>query len=571
MKSIEALRRLLKKIDGRGYKAYKELKGVYDFRTFVLIVDHVQGDPYAAASRVRIKVSQHQAGIPRHLFDDRVRRIALEDFLTRVFALAVWKVVRGNRGIGKSGFIGIDCGGQEVLERTSMFVSEKEVEARFVMGLPARGRTILGREAAEMFLEEVPEIAGRSLFYGNLDPKTLQVHVQVVEDQEFVRGELLERGLTAFVADGSILPRRTGIDDRPLQEGAIPFVSPPSLRTAFSPPNRGTVEGMVIPKGITLIAGGGFHGKSTLLNALKRCVYPHIPGDGREYVVTDPTAVKIRAEDGRSVSGMDISPFIRNLPYGKDTGFFSTPNASGSTSQAANIMEALETGTRLLLIDEDTSATNFMIRDDRMQALVSKDKEPITPFVDKVRQLKEDLGVSTILVMGGSGDYLDVADRVILMQDYLPADVTAEAERVVASHVNRRKSEGGERFGEIRERSPLAAGFDPSRGRREVKIDAKGLQEILFGTEKIEMSALEQLVDISQTRAIGDMIYYFAETYAKEGYSLKQGLGRVLQDVHERGLDLLSPYKLGCYAMPRIFELAFAINRMRSLQVRPRN
>ncbi len=568
MKSRDDLHSILKGIDGRGYKAYKELKGDYDFNTFQLIVDHVQGDPYAAASRLRIKVSQNFAELPSGLFANPVRRMALEDFLTRAFDRAIGKVAKGSRGIGKSGYIGIDCGGQEVLERTSMFVSDKEVEARFVMGLPARGRTILGKEAIAMFLQEIPEIATQSLFFKNLNNRDITLHVETVEDQEFIRKELDARGLTAFVADGSILPRQSGIDDRPLREDPIPFVSPESFRTSFAPPNRGPVSGMGIPKGITLIVGGGFHGKSTVLNGLKRGVFPHIPGDGREMVVTDPTAVKIKAEDGRSVVGMDISPFIQNLPYGKETRFFSTTNASGSTSQAANIMEALEMGSRLLLIDEDTSATNFMIRDERMQALVSKDKEPITPFVDKVRQLKEDHQVSTILVMGGSGDYLDVTDHVIMMQDYLPRDVTNEAGKVVATHVTQRMTEGGERFGEIKERVPLPAGFDPSRGKREVKIDAKGLQEILFGRQKIELGAIEQLVDISQTRAIGDMLYYFATRYAHQELSLKEGLSRVLQDMEREGLDLLSPYKLGCYAMPRIFELAAAMNRMRSLKVR---
>jgi predicted ABC-class ATPase len=568
MKDLSDLQAILNRIDGRGYKAYKELKGSYDFRDFRLIVDHVQGDPYAAPSRVRVTLPQAQAGFAPAHYSTPVRRLALEDFLTRAFHRAAGRTAKGHRGIGKSGLIGIDCGGQEVLERTALFVSDREVEARFVMGLPARGRTILGRDALEMFLNELPEIVTRSLYYRSLDEKALKTHLDVVEDQTFIREALDVEGLVAFVADGAVLPRRTGIDDRPLTDHPVTFVSPDSLRRSFTTPNRGTVHGMGIPRGITLIVGGGFHGKSTLLNALNRAVYPHIPGDGREYVVTDPTAVKIRAEDGRSVTGVDISPFIQNLPFGKQTDFFSTPNASGSTSQAANIMEALEMGSRLLLIDEDTSATNFMIRDERMQALVAKEKEPITPFVDKVRQLREEFGVSTLLVMGGSGDYLDCADRVLLMEAYRPADVTDQARAVVQTHASRRRTEGGARFGAIRMRAPLPEGFDPSRGKREVRIDARGVQEILFGREKIELSAVEQLVDISQTRAIGDLIHYYSENHAKSGTSLQEGLARSLRDVHERGLDLLSPYRLGCYAMPRLFEVAAAINRMRSLQIK---
>jgi len=567
MKSIDDLKRILARIDGRGYKAYKDLKGTYDFKTFTLIVDHVQGDPYAAPSRLRIKVPQENAAIPGRHYANRFRRIGLEDFLTRTFAAAIRKIARGTRGMGKSGLIAIDCGNQEVLERTSMFVSPREVEARFVMGLPAQGRSILGREAAAMFLHEIPQIAEAALFFHRLDADRIQRHVDVVEDHAVLQETLEEKGLVAFVADGAILPRRSGIDNRPLTEGAIPFVSPPAFRIALTAPNGGKITGMGIPRGVTLIVGGGFHGKSTLLNALKRSIFPHIPGDGREYVVTDATAVKIRAEDGRSISGIDISPFISNLPYGKDTRFFTTPNASGSTSQAANIMEALEMGSRLLLIDEDTSSTNFMIRDHRMQSLVTKEKEPITPFVDKVRQLKEDLGVSTLLVMGGSGDYLDQADRVILMEKYRPVDVTDRAREVVEQVATLRRPEGGGHFGRIPDRTPQASSFDPSRGRREVKIADKGLKEILFGRERIELDAVEQLMEVSETRAIGEMILYFAKTCVPRGMGLREGLDCVLREMENKGLDLLSPYKLGCFAMPRIFEAAAAINRMRSLKI----
>jgi len=519
MKTIDALRTILARIDGRGYKAYKELEGRYDFGTFTLLVDHVQGDPYAAPSRLRIKVPQKQAAMPARHYANRPRRIGLEDFLTRAFAAAIGRIARGNRGMGKSGLIAIDCGNQEVLERTSLFVSSSEVEARFVMGLPARGRSILGREAAAMFLDEVPQIVEASLFFSRLDADGMARHVDVVEDHAALHQILKEKELAAFIADGSILPRRSGIDPRPLKEGAIPFVSPPAFRTVLHAPNRGEVAGMGVPCGITLIAGGGFHGKSTLLNALKYAVFPHIPGDGREYVVTDATAVKIRAEDGRSISGVDISPFINNLPYGKETTFFTTENASGSTSQAADIMEALEMGSRLLLIDEDTSATNFMIRDRRMQALVAKEKEPITPFVDRVRQLRETFGVSTILVMGGSGDYLDTADRVILMERYRPLDVTDRARKIVEEIVTLRRPEGSGPFGPLADRRPLPTSFDPSRGRREVKIDARGMREILFGRERIDLSEVEQLVEISETRAVGEILHYFAKRCASRGWA----------------------------------------------------
>jgi predicted ABC-class ATPase len=265
---------------------------------------------------------------------------------------------------------------------------------------------------------------------------------------------------------------------------------------------------------------------------------------------------------------VDISPFIADLPLGKDTTHFSTENASGSTSQAANIMEALELGARVLLIDEDTSAANFMIRDRRMQQLVPKDKEPITPYVDKVRQLYRDVGVSTVLVMGGSSDYFEAADRVILMDTYLPRDVTERAVAIVKNFPNPRKPEGGEKFGKIPSRYPLPESFDPARGKREVRIDVKGLRTILYGRTAIDLSLVAQVVDESQTNAIGDLIHYCATRYFNGEVSLSHGLRKAMADLDSKGLDILSPFKPGDYARPRIHEVAAAINRMRTLKVR---
>ncbi|RMD94921.1 MAG: ATPase, partial [Calditrichaeota bacterium] len=332
------------------------------------------------------------------------------------------------------------------------------------------------------------------------------------------------------------------------------------------------ITGMGIPAGVTLIVGGGYHGKSTLLKALERGVYPHIPGDGREYVVTLPDAVKIRAEDGRRVEQVDISPFITNLPFGQNTKSFCTDDASGSTSQAANIMEALEAGARLLLVDEDTSATNFMVRDARMQALVHKQFEPITPFLDRVRQLYESLGVSTILVMGGCGDYLDVADTVIMMRNYLPVDITEEARKVAQSLPTRRRQEVSSDFSLKVSRIPLPESFDPSRGKRPIKIDAKALDLILFGTDPIDLRYVEQLVDISQTRAVGYAINLACKKFMDGRTPLPAILDALENYLNEHGLDVLDPFRRGeqhpgNFARPRRFEIAAAINRLRTLRM----
>jgi predicted ABC-class ATPase len=567
MSNYETLRQLLLQLDDRSYNAYKDIKGRYKFPDFTLMIDRVQGDPFASPSQLRVQLPQSVAGFPPHLYQTPSREIALRDYLTRQFERTS-RELSSRRGTGKSGLIAIVSVGQSVLERTATFINSEWVEVRFVVGLPARGRRISGRQAMEMLCEDIPEIVNKSLKYRSLNAKKIQQQVETVEDADWLRQQLSEQGLVAFIADGAILPRRSGVDDRPLQDDAIFFQSPETLRVEFTCPNRGLVTGMGIPAGVTLIVGGGYHGKSTLLRAIELGIYNHIPDDGRELVVTHPTAMKIRAEDGRSIASVDISPFINQLPQGRSTRQFSTTNASGSTSQAANIMEALEAEAKVLLVDEDTAATNFMIRDRRMQQLVAKDKEPITPFIDKVRQLYTDYGVSTILVMGGSGDYFDVADQVIAMDNFQPYDVTEKAKEIAAQNRTERTPEGGERFGGITPRIPKPESIDPSRGQRDVKLKVRDVDEVVFGTEEIDLTAVEQIVEKGQLRAIASAIVYAKENYLNGNCTLPEMLDRVMADLESQGLDILSRLPEGDLVLFRRFELAAALNRLRTLKVR---
>jgi len=583
MQDADGLKRILRRIDGRGYKAYKDIQGSYRFDEFTLHIDHVQGDPFAAPSKVRVRVAQRVSGLPEELFalfEDPTRVVALRDFLAREVDTAIGETTDGGRGrgSGKSGLIAIDAGAQEVLERTAVALQPAWVEARLEVGLPAAGRRVLGREAEAMLCQDLPRIVERGLLWRNLPRDQGQAFVECVENQEHIRARLADLGLVAFIADGAILPRATGASDRPLErDDAVAFQSAEALRVTIGVPNavdgKREVAGMGVPKGVTLIVGGGYHGKSTLLRALERGVYPHIPGDGREYVVTTRDAVKIRAEDGRRVERVDISPFIGNLPYGRSTTAFSTDDASGSTSQAANIIEALEAGATTLLLDEDTSATNFMVRDARMQALVHKEHEPITPFLDRVRELYDTLGVSTVLVMGGCGDYFDVADTVVMMRDYLPIDATADAQRVAANHATHRARETAQPMTAGAVRVPLAESFDPSRGRRDVKIGARDRDLIRFGNDDIDLRNVEQLVDLSQTRAVGHAIHLATERFM-DG---KQGLRDVVEALEHffdvDGLDALDPFHRGDrhpgnFARPRKYEIAAAINRLRTVRMR---
>ncbi len=557
---MHTLRKRLLALDGRGYKAYKAIAGRYAFPGFTLSIDHVQGDPFATPSRISVRLPMGQAALPAELWRSPVRRLALEDFLARCLRRAIRRHVKGQRGSGNSGEMRVAGGGQQVLQRNAVLISEDHVEARLTLGLPARGRRAAGREAIAMFFDELPAVVQDGLCFAQLDANAAARHVHSVEDQQYLRDWLRGEDLVAFVADGAVLPRASGVDDRPLAEGALPWHAPDSLARRVDLPNAGEVRGLGIPAGVSLIVGGGFHGKSTLLQTLERGVYDHIPGDGRERVASLADAVKIRAEDGRAIHAVDISPFINHLPFGRDTTRFSSENASGSTSQAANIVEALACGSRLLLIDEDTSATNFMIRDARMQALVADDKEPITPLVQRVRDLYTQLGVSSIIVMGGSGDYLDVADTVIMMDNYAPRDVTDKA-RALARPLPPRPAAAP--FDTHPRRCPGPRVLDASRGRRAVKIDVRETHLLDYGEHRIDLGAVEQLVDRDQTRTIGLMIHYFAEHGAEDCETLAEGLRQVMHAVERHGLDCLSPFKVGNLALPRLFELAAAINRIR--------
>jgi predicted ABC-class ATPase len=563
---MQRLRDALERIDRKGYGAYRDLSGSHDFGSFTLFVDRVQRDPFAPPSLIRIRTRENP--FDPNLFANPVRRVAFEDFLTRSVERAIQRIVRGNRGSGGSGRVEIQRTSQVVLPRTSMVVTPDYVEARMAVGLPARGRSVDARAAKTMLLEELPEFVSRALVpapQGGVEVGRSRLHVEVVEDADHLRGRLPGLGLVAFVADGAVLPRESGASDRPLGDDAVPFESPEEYRVEVDLPNRGIVSGMGVPEGVTLVAGGGFHGKSTLLSALSWGVYDHVPGDGRELVVARDDAVKIRAEDGRSVSGVDISAMIGDLPGGRSTEDFSTPNASGSTSQAANIAEAIEAGTSLLLVDEDTSATNFMIRDERMRELVRS--EPISPFIDLVRPLSRTLGVSTVVVVGGVGDYLDVADRVILLEDFRPSDATPRAREVKEMFPPRAPLTPRE------VRSPRKRVADPSpidlrRGKRQT-ARGKGLHTIELGRERVDLSYLEQLAEAGQTEAVARIVGEWVA--AGEVSDVRDLLTEALAPVAQNGLDSLGAFRghPGEMSLPRAQELAAAMNRIRSLKTRP--
>ncbi|MDN5687881.1 MAG: ABC-ATPase domain-containing protein [Brachybacterium sp.] len=563
----DTLRQLLTSIDGRGYGSYKQLKGTYDLGPCRLIVDHVQVDPFAPPSLMRLVLDRATADLPDDLVSDRRGRVATTDYLARAVAAAAHSI----EGVS------IGAPQQEVLERTSVALTDDGVEARLSVQLPASGRRVRGRQATRLLTEDLPRIAEAALIHASLDADALRAHVTLHRDQEALRDQLAERGLVAFVGDGAILPRRSGDSDLPLQQGAVPFRSPESLQVSFDLPSGARVAGMGVPDGITVIVGGGYHGKSTLLRAIERGVYPHRLSDGREWVITRGDVASVRAEDGRSVAGVDISPFITGLPSGTDTRSFSTTNASGSTSQAATLVEAVDAGASALLIDEDTSATNFMIRDERMRRLIPAEREPITPFVDRIRPLHTERGVSTVLVAGGSGAFFDVADHVIALDEYVPHDVTEQA-RALADDATPLPDEPV--FGPSQARVPATGSLRPTGKTK--PATGRGRETIRFGRENIDLAAVSQLVDAAQTQAIAHALDRLAELLdpagsgegertgpADAGRTIDSAVQELFARIDADGLDALSPHRghPGHLARPRPLEVHAAVNRYRGLRL----
>lgn len=554
---MRGLQESIRSIDHKGYPAYKGLKGKYRFAGYELSIDHVQGDPFASPSSLSVRIDRKTAGFAKEFYEEKHRKVALEDFLLRVFAKGVDRVSFQARGSGKSGLISTSHPGQEILERSACQINTEngEVLFRFHVGFPARGRSIDARELEKILFQLLPPVVEKAGIYKNLDQDLLNKTMELADDQKAIREQMKEHGLVAFVANGSVLPRESGVSERPMRQ-AVPFQSPKSMEVEFLLPHRGICTGMGIPAGVTLIVGGGYHGKSTLLKTLEKTVYPHIAGDGREYIATQNTGMKIRAEDGRSVCEEDISLFIRNLPNEKDTTCFSTLDASGSTSQAANTLEAMEAGSSLLLIDEDTSATNFMIRDELMESVIAAEKEPIVPFMKRVGQLYQEKGISTILVVGSCGAFFHVADTVIQMERYLPKEITKEAK------------EAAKRFPLTME--PETGAFKLISGRKvrlpkleeRNKIKVMGTDGFSFGRKNIDLRYLEQITDGEQMLAIAKTLEYMCRRYGGKEVELLKLAEEVELLLEQKGISRLCEGNvIPNMAMPRRMEIIGCLNR----------
>lgn len=588
-------------IDGRSYAAYKAIVGRYRSPLgWVLYIDRIQPDPYAPPTAIRVvlplaltgadarltgftprltganetltEANEPLTGANEPLTTSSTRAVALRDYLARTL-----------RELLKGQAISIAPAGQEILERSSVNLHETwqddfstpafntpgpYLELRLRWSLPAFGREIAGRQAARnLNLDLARAIASLDLRESELGAAAWK-HCQVAEDHAALQKILVERGWVAFLADGANLARRSGVSQLPL-EGCVPLTAPETLAQTVQLPHAGAVRGTAIPAGVTVIAGGGYHGKSTLLNAIARGIYPHIPGDGRELVATVPEAMAVRAADGRAVTGVDLRPFISHLPgRDADPAQFTTANASGSTSQAASIMESLElwgqSAQAALLLDEDTCATNLLIRDQRMRALVSSEREPITPLVDRIRALHRERGISTLIVMGGSGDYLDVADQVLIMDSYRLVDATAQARQVCDSQPRMDTSLPDFPLPAQRlPQRPEAKRRGPSRTR------ALGTQRLVLDRHEVDVADVSGLVDEGQALAVAWALRALLERHFDGRTSLSQALAQVAKRLDDVGLDALGEAHPAFLVRPRLVDVGAAVNRLRSLQVNP--
>ena len=397
---------------------------------------------------------------------DHVSRVAVADYVARCLAEMSFNKSVGTRTIVVEMLdqttIGVNTRRRKhsrqsnltpfMLERTDVFCSpnrELNVFVRVMVYQDGEGDS--PESDVGSCVDEALEFAFRPVDAPYM--KDLMRHIAMAVLQDRIRRQLKDLNAVAFVANGSILPRRSGASLAPMESPpAVPFEAPqdsPMNQTIMvdmgglsqyveAPVINGSTSvsltGLVVPRGISLIVGGGYHGKSTLLRCLAAGVYNKIPGDGREFCVTVDDAVTVRAEDGRYVNNCNVSAFISNLPtlpgMSKvlDTAHFSSGEASGSTSQAANVVEAIEMGASVFLVDEDVSAANFMARDGRMRSLVMD--ESITPLLYRVNGLYQAHGISSVVVVGGVGDWLDVPDNVILMDKYTCRDATKKAHSV---------------------------------------------------------------------------------------------------------------------------------------------
>ena len=578
---MNTLKAQIDSLKDQPYQAIQKINGVFQFPQYDFYFIRIQGSPGAnPASIAAINCSIAASEIPQSFFQSSCNRLALADFLIRRFNLAIAQFAKQNRGREGSGsFYTIELS-QKMLERDSVLFSEKDIELRFIFSLPGKksGRGQFDAEQAWiMFEQELQNIVEYSLFYKNYDKaarQLLEKYSEIQNTRQQIKNFLAEKGCCVFINNGACLPRQSGVDDKPSsKDKTTRFQSPLSLQVNIPLADNKSIQGMVIREGVTCITGGGYHGKSTLLQAIQAGVYAHIPGDGREYIVTRDDAFFVSAEAGRSIKNVDISPFIGLLPNGISTQSFTTDNASGSTSQAANIVEAVQSGSGLLLFDEDSSACNFLIRDDLIKKVLGATADPIKPLYSSLRSFWQQKGISMIFVVGGLGAFLQKADLCLLMENYQCKDITVKVRKKLGKIIEDEDTA----LSFFADRKLSADNFDPvyinQRLQKKIVERIKPLRnaprQLEYGMDLINLEALPQIAESAQVLSVGYCLLKIraAMQTHESPEEISYCLDWLYQKLEKQGLSFLQPDYPGMLSMPRKYEVTAAINRIRSLKI----
>jgi predicted ABC-class ATPase len=567
MRDKEEFFSILSGIDGAEFSEYIKLAGDFDFSRYVLKINQVPREGDGRSTLILVRVPQIIAGFPPSLFGTPVRRTALEDFLTRKISARIDALTRYDaEGISRRRMF-IACPGQKILPRSSLVVTEEYIEARIYMDLPVQRGRITGDAAKEVFFDDLPAIVNSTLVYCNLDASEVGDFINLMEDADQVRQLLPTRGWVGFVTDGALLARAGGTD-LPDYDQMVPLSVADDLAVSLDVPNAGTVRGFGVPNGVTVILGEVHSGRVDLIRALSTGIYNHIPGDGREMVITVPDAVYVAVEPGRSVQRVDISAFFPEYIGTKDVKQFSSSHAEPCAAQAASTVEALEAGARVLILDESDSAPEFLALDTRVAGLLPGAEKRATPLAMRARKIADELGVS--IVIGGSAavaEFIPVADTVLRVDGFKVSDVTKEA-KTVAIQTHSSKAKASDVSGMVeKNRWVVPSSIDPSAGRFDACVDAKDTHSLTFGRSSINLRGIRQLADIYQTRTIGRILYYAKLRYMDEPRPIREILDLIDRDLSTEGLESLTRDLRGDLARPRRYEIAAALNRLDSLRI----
>ena len=501
---IDDLARMLAKLEGKSYSLYRRLRNAtIIYRDFKLKLTKIQGDPHAEPSIVEVLIPNSSHRFSSKFFEEK-NITPFTDYISRSLH-SICKKHSERCGSGNSCYIGIPKPGPWILRRSSVEVGEnKSLILRFYVGLPARGRRVLGGEAVNIFRKKIPSIVKGIILLGEKDYEIMD-HIVNYLDQEYLRSWIKSKGYMFFVGNGSILPRESSISQKPLKN-AVKFLSPKTLSVKVKLPSNRVIEGLAISKGVLIITGGGYHGKTTLLKAIQEGIYDHIRGDGRELVVSSEKTVTVKAEDGRIIHHVNISSFIRKLPSGELTVDFSNLNASGSTSMAASIIEALEAGVELILFDEDASATNLLYKDEAMAKIISE--EPIVPLVNQLRSTVKKTCAGIVGVISASSIPLYVADCIILMEKYVPYDITEYVKKNLCS----------KRLATLDFKLPQPRVFAGIREFRKAKARGFKITITYSNGEKFELNIKDnpRIVEKGQVKTIAYVINYLCKRQIKK-------------------------------------------------------